>query len=471
MNNNFTQLTRSKMGAVVQIYADGYVGEEVTSILNPRLGDLQEWSGSGFFIESEYGEDIIITNTHVVKNSKSLQIMTMLSSEETFQAEVIGLVKNQEPDVAILRLKKGELERLKSIAKHEIPHLCLAKNKVITRGTEIKAIGYPMGMTEPNITGGEITNFISGDRTIAEKYVTDAAINPGNSGGPAIDENGEVIGLNTSIFQDAENIGFITPNTFIEIILKNIFENNSICFSDIGGFFQRNSQLVAKNLNMSETHGIIVSSIDEGGFLESANVQVEDVIVSLNGSPIDRHGIFLTQAHVHRRNIFDVFKLIPIGTDVTLEVFRRGEKISLSAKTKPIPKKKIKSNPIIKEREFIDLWGMTIQVLSYEILESFNVVEPQIFYHIIKNFDENQELLIVTHINKESPAFLQEWSMGEVLSTINNEKIKGFDHLLEILNNGQERFKLTSKLGTIGFFEKDNSKQRIEKLNPTYFLK
>jgi serine protease Do len=216
MKVNFTELTREKMNAVVQIYAEGYAGDEVKSILNPRLGDLKDWSGSGFFVDSPYGEGIIITNAHVAKNARSLEIMTMLTSEETFQVEIVGLVKNQEPDIAILRLKEGELERLKSLIGGKskcIPHLTLRKDTIVTRGTEIKAIGYPMGMTEPNITGGEITNFMAGERMIAEKYVTDAAINPGNSGGPAIDQEGQVIGINTSIYQDAENIGFITPLT------------------------------------------------------------------------------------------------------------------------------------------------------------------------------------------------------------------------------------------------------------------
>lgn len=333
---NFTELTRTKMDAVVQIYAEGFAGDEVKSILNPRLGDLKDWSGSGFFVESTYGEGIIITNAHVAKNAKSLEIMTMLTSEETFQVEVVGLVKNQEPDIAVLKLKDGEFERLKSMvtAKSKcIPHLALRNDPIVTRGTQIKAIGYPMGMTEPNITGGEITNFMSGERMIAEKYVTDAAINPGNSGGPAIDENGEVIGINTSIYEDAENIGFITPSTFIKIILKNIFENNSVNFSDIGGSFQKNSPEAAKALGMSEAKGLIVRSIEKGGFLEQAKVLPEDVLISLKyenhqgervHESLDRHGILISEDHYHRRNLFDVFKLIPNDKEVTLEIWRKG---------------------------------------------------------------------------------------------------------------------------------------------------
>lgn len=106
MENDFIELTRNKMAAVVQIYVEGYLGEEVKSILKPRLGDLKQWTGSGFFIKCSYGDDIIITNAHVVRNAKSIEIMSMLTSQEHFEAELLGIVKNQEPDVAIIKLKK-----------------------------------------------------------------------------------------------------------------------------------------------------------------------------------------------------------------------------------------------------------------------------------------------------------------------------------------------------------------------------
>jgi hypothetical protein len=62
MKNKFTEQTRNKIASVAQIHGVGYVGEDIESILNPRLGDLKSWSGSGFFINSEYGRDIIVTN-------------------------------------------------------------------------------------------------------------------------------------------------------------------------------------------------------------------------------------------------------------------------------------------------------------------------------------------------------------------------------------------------------------------------
>ncbi len=471
MESKFSSFLHEKLAAVVQVYVDGYVGEEVRSIMNPRLGDLSDWSGSGFFIKTSYGEDIIVTNAHVVRNARSIEIMSMLTSEETFGAEVVGIVKDQEPDIAILRLKSGELERFRAIASSPIPYLELRAGDEISRGTELRAIGYPLGMTEPNITGGEVSNFASGSRFISPKYVTDAAINPGNSGGPAIDEFGKVIGVNTSIIQNAENIGFITPFNFIAIILKNIFENNSICFADIGGDFQKNSEDLAHHLGMSAPVGIIVSSVDKGGFLEGAQVQKGDVILSLNDEEIDRHGIFIGKEHFHRRNIFDEFKLIPLGSLINLEVWRKGQKLSLKGRARPYPIRGIRSRPIIVERDFLDVWGMTIQPLSYEILEAFDMVDPQMFYQLLRQYDESKERMVVTHIEKESPAYAQEWSIGEVINKVNAEAVDGIEELLGAINSSGENCCLESERGAIGVFQMSQLKTPIKLLNPSLFLK
>lgn len=462
---------KDKMAAVVQIYATGYVGEEVKSILNPRIGDLSEWSGSGFFVQCPYGDDIIVTNAHVVRNARTIEIMTMLSSEETFEAELVGLVKNQDPDIAIIRLKKGELKRFKIMASGEIPYLELKKDKNIIRGTKLKAIGYPIGMTEPNITGGEITNFASGDRLRTARYVTNAAINPGNSGGPAIDENSEVIGINTAIVQDAENIGFITPSNFIEIILQNIFEYNSTCFSDIGGDFQKNSSEVSLHLGMPNANGVIVTSVESEGFLEDAGVQKGDVILDLNGQEIDRHGIFLKDSYHHRRNIFEEFKLIPMNSDVRVSVWRDREKIQLKGQAKAFREKRIRSRPVIEEREFLDVWGMTLQPLSYEILEAFSLIDLISFYQLLKNFDENKERIVITHLEKDGAAYAQEWSIGEVLKSVNGEDVVDLKHLVKILQNDVEVFRIESELGSVGFFKKKGAQEVIKLLNPSKFLK
>ena len=473
MKSKFTDLTRSLIGAVVQIQVDGYMGEDIKSILNPRLGDLKTWSGSGFFIKSEFGCDIIVTNAHVVKNARSIRIMSMLTSEESFGAKLIGIVKNEEPDVAIIRFKYGEFERFKKLSLAIVPYLKLRKNNsIISRGTEIKAIGYPVGMKEPNITAGEVTNFISGSRDTSEKYVTDAAINPGNSGGPAIDENGFVIGINTSILKNYKNIGFITPFMFIEIILHNIFKKDAICFSDIGGAFQKNSEELATALNMKKNKGVVVNSIEKNGYLERVGAREEDVIVSLNGRDIDRHGLFLEKKNYRRKNLFDAFKLIPIGNETSLNISRNGKEKVLKGPAISTPLKKIVSKSIIEERKFIEVWGMTIQILSYDIFEAFKVIDDFAFYQIIQHYNEFNERLVVTHLEKESESFLQDWEIGETLKSFNSIPINGMDHFISLIESESKICKIKADSGRIGFFINPTSEdKKIELKSPCFFLK
>jgi serine protease Do len=454
MNSKFNDQVRTKMPAVVQIYVEGYVGEEVKSILNPKYGELTQWTGSGFFVDTEYGKDIIVTNSHVVKNAKNIEIMSMLTSEEKFKCEVVGLIKDMEPDLAIIKLKEGELKRFCELSEEAIPYLKLDCELSITRGTPIKAIGYPMGMVEPNITAGEITNFVSGDRVVSEKFVTDAAINPGNSGGPSIDENGNVIGVNTSIYQDADNIGFITPSTFIKIILDNIFNNQTLDFNDLGGTVQKNSQEVAKALGQEKPMGVIVTNIEKDGFLEKAQVQNEDIITTIDDIEIDRHGVCLNEYKFHRRNIFDYIKLLPINQEIRLKVIRDGKEIELKAPGTPYPIKKITTHPLVQERRFVEAWGMVIQILSFEIIEAFALVDPLYSTNILKRFNENKERLVITHIETDSDAHLQEWDIGEVIESINDHKVLGLDDFIKRINNTKGKIKIKSETGAIAFFRK-----------------
>lgn len=456
--------------AVVQIYVEGIVGEEVKSILNPRIGDLNEWTGSGFFVDTPFGKDIIVTNAHVAKNARSIEIMSMLTSEERFEAEIIDIVGSLEPDIAILKLKEGELDRFLTIAKNEINYLELGQQSSYCRGATLRAIGYPMGMNEPNITSGEITNFISGDRLSSEKYVTDAAINPGNSGGPSVDEDGKVVGINTSIIQDADNIGFITPSSFIEIILKNIFSKKVNAFADIGGEFQRNSKVLSEFLKCKENSGVVISFIEKNGFLEKLGAKRHDVIKSVNGFEFDRHGICIDQEEFHRKNIFDLFKLFPLQEMIEVKLERAGKELVLSSPAIPTPELKTKSIPIVNERHFLDLWGLTIQRLSLEIMESLLLVQPQAYYEIMKDLDLTKEYLVITHLKKGSTSYLQEWSVGEIIYKVNDTEVYDFEHFIKLMQENKKDYVFETKLGTIGYFKKTDCDSELKILTPEEFL-
>lgn len=457
IKNGLTSVARRMMSGVVQIHIEGYMEEDVQSVMNPGLKIPGEWSGSGFFIKYKNLEGYIVTNAHVIRNAVKIEVSSMLTSEERFEAEVIGLVKQLEPDVALIRLTEKELQRFEKIAVRKIEYLQLREGSSPVRGEEIKAIGYPMGMVEPNMSGGEITNFISGSEYTTEHFVTDAAINPGNSGGPSVTEDARVVGLNTAVMIGADNIGFITPAGFIKIIIDNLLQHNEPDFAGIGGFLQKNADNFNPYLKQKDSNGLIVSKVQKGGFLEAAGLKPHDVILSINDVKFDRHGIVIDkEGYFRHKNIYDVMKLLPIGEEVEIVFHRFGEISSTCATTMVNPELGIISNPVIDERKYLDIFGMIIQQLSYEIIGALQAIDSNAQIELLQNIDQEKPVLVVTSIHQGTQADEMEWSSGEVIIKVNGENVYTLDELQGELQKHKNSFVLLEcRSGMIGYFKVD----------------
>jgi serine protease Do len=455
IKNNLSDVARDMMSGVVQIHVEGNMEEDIQSVMNPAIKIPGTWAGSGFFVKHDELEGHIVTNAHVVRNAVKIEVSSMLTSEERFEAEVVGLVKTLEPDVALLKLTDSELLRFKTMALRNIEYLQLREGSSPSRGEEIKAIGYPMGMVEPNISGGEITNFISGSEYTTERFVTDAAINPGNSGGPSVNKDGKVVGLNTAVMIDADNIGFITPAGFVKIILDNLLQKNEPHFAGIGGKLQKNSDNFNPLLKQSTAKGVIVDKIKPGGFLEAANIQQRDVILSINGVAFDRHGIVIgKEGHFRHKNIYDVMKLIPIGEEVEVVYLRNGETSTASAIAMRNPQKGVRSNSIIEERKYLEVFGMIVQELSVEIIEAMRNVDTNTQIEMLQTIEQENPILVVTHIHQGTQADEMEWPVGEMIITANEEEIHTLDELKNVLEkNINGTVLLESRNGMIGYFQ------------------
>lgn len=453
-NNNHTDIARDVMGGVVQIHVEGLIEEDIQSVMNPAIKIPGEWSGSGFFVRYNNLEGHIVTNAHVVRNAVKIEISSMLTSEERFEAEVVGLVKKLEPDVALLKLTDDELQRFKQLALKDIKYLELEDNSNLMRGEEVKAIGYPMGMVEPNITGGEITNFISGTEYTTERFVTNAAINPGNSGGPSINEDGKVVGLNTAIMIDADNIGFITPASFVKIIIDNLLHQNEPHFAGIGGKLQKNADNFNPLLKQEKAKGVIVSKVDSGGFLEAAKIHHRDVILAINGVEFDRHGIVISSEGLYRhKNIYDVIKLVPIGETVEIVYLRNGEINTTCANAMRNPVKGVITKPIIDERNYLEIFGMIIQELSFDIIEAMHGIDSIAQIEMLQTIEKEKPTLVVTHIHQGSQADEMEWPVGELIVSANDKAIHTLDALQAICDKDKSgAILLRCRNGRIGYF-------------------
>jgi serine protease Do len=167
--------------------------------------------GSGFVL---HPDGYIVTNAHVV--ARTTERMVMFADGSEYEAQLIAL--DVDRDLAILKIE----------AERPLPALPLGRSDDLMVGETAIAIGNPLGY-QHTITSGVISAV---DRTLefnAEVRFTgliqtDASINPGNSGGPLLNVLGELIGINTAVRNDAQNIGFAIPVDQLRVLLPELLD-------------------------------------------------------------------------------------------------------------------------------------------------------------------------------------------------------------------------------------------------------
>jgi len=180
-----------------------------------------EDEGTGIVLNEK---GLILTNDHVIKGAKSITVEASGSSKQTRTASLVGEEANQ--DLALIKVDPSGLG---------LKHLTLASSSKVQVGDAVYAIGNPYGLEE-TLTRGIVSALgreieAPDGAKITGAIQTDAALNPGNSGGPLLNEEGEVVGVNSQIASDAASVdgsqpgstgvGFaIASNTVVEAVKK-----------------------------------------------------------------------------------------------------------------------------------------------------------------------------------------------------------------------------------------------------------
>ena len=261
-------------------------------------------AGSGVII-SQDGE--ILTNHHVIEGIRggesSLEVKT--SDGRTFKATVLG--KDKELDIALIKIE----------AKH-LPFARLGNSDSMRIGDWVVAIGNPLGL-DHTVTQGIISakgRQLSGPGL--ESFLqTDAAINKGNSGGPLLNLKGEVIGINTAIRPDGQNIGFAVPVNLVNNILADLRSGKPVSRGYLGVGTKNLDKEFQTSLGILE--GAVVSDVVRGGPADKGGIQRLDVITAVEGRKV-RNGDELVAAISGRRS----------NETVKITVFREGKSKDLT---------------------------------------------------------------------------------------------------------------------------------------------
>ena len=223
-------------------------------------------SGSGFY---SIKDNVIITNYHVVAGNKQVSIED--HDKNRYLANVI--YANPGKDIAFLHAKElsTPTDTVNTITE-----------SLSTSGDKVLVLGYPYGMPF-TVTEGIVSNpkqIMDGNRFIQ----TDAAINPGNSGGPVINNEGELIGVVTSKFSDADNMGFAIPMETLREELEIVEELDNENFTV--GCHSCNGLIEEKTNYCPNCGSDINEQIFENSPISELSVKMENAISKLGISPI-----------------------------------------------------------------------------------------------------------------------------------------------------------------------------------------
>jgi serine protease Do len=272
----------------------------------PRNRGVMHAQGSGFVISAD---GIILTNAHVVDGAK--EVTVKLANHREYKAKVLGSDKSS--DIAVLK-----------IDAHNLPFVRLGNSDQLGVGDYVLAIGEPFGLEE-TATAGIVS--AKGRSLPGDGYVpfiqTDAAVNPGNSGGPLFDANGAVVGINSQIYSSSggyQGVSFAIPINLAVQIKDQIVKTGTVNHARLGVEVQTLDQSLANSFKLSSPNGALVAKIEPDSAAAKAGLEVGDVILKVNGSPIVDAGQLSAR----------IGEATP-GDKATLEIWRNGKAETVTA--------------------------------------------------------------------------------------------------------------------------------------------
>ncbi len=343
--------------------------------------------GSGFVI-SEDG--YIVTNNHVIEGVDKITVI--FDDESTLDASVIG--RDPKTDIALIRVETDK----------KLFALPLGNSSAVRPGEWVVAIGNPFGL-EHTVTAGIVSakHRVIGGGNYDDYIQTDAAINPGNSGGPLLNLAGEVIGINTAINPQANTIGFAVPIDMAKAILPQLRASGRVTRGWLGVMIQKITPELAKELDLRDEAGALVSKVQPEGPAAKAGIERYDVIVEFDGKPIgDLSELPRAVAET------------PVDKDVEVVVLRSGKRKTLHAKVGQLEELEVPEFAHVPDKGPAE-FGLAVQDLNPELARQLGL--------------DASEGVLITSVQPGSAADEAELRRGDVILEVDRKEIRNVEGL------------------------------------------
>lgn len=301
--------------------------KSITTSFSPFFGQSEQESqgeGSGIIISSD---GLVLTNKHVVPEN-STDISIIMSDGQIFDdVEVIG--REAFNDLAYLRINGVD----------NLTPAKLGDSDEVRVGQQVVAIGNALGEFDTTVTSGIISGkgrpIVAGvgsdSEQLANLFQTDASINPGNSGGPLLNIDGEVIGVNTAVAGNAENIGFAIPINDVKPGITSIENNGKLVRPYLGVRYVTLTSAAADELEVPVEEGALIydpngEAIIKDSPAEKANLKNRDVIIEVEGVKVS--------AEMPLPNLVSRYQ---VGERIALKVLRDNNEVEVFVDLEAVP--------------------------------------------------------------------------------------------------------------------------------------
>jgi serine protease Do len=284
--------------AVVQIVVNGYGPLEDHGHTDAARIVRQHAIGAGVIVDPD---GYIITNAHVVEGAERIRVILPPPADSSIEVPPIHAGQILEATV-LGRHKQSDLALLKVQATH-LPTVPLRRDVRVRQGELVFAIGSPEGLRD-SVTMGVVSSIArQTDPDDPMIYIqTDASINPGNSGGPLVDIDGNLIGINTFMLTESggnEGLGFAIPAAIVNFDYQNLRKYGHVQRVSIGAATQNITPTLAAGLGLARSWGAIISDITDGGAAEAAGLQIDDIVLAIDGRSILGLPDFMAALYLH----------------------------------------------------------------------------------------------------------------------------------------------------------------------------
>jgi serine protease Do len=349
--------------------------------------------GSGFLIDSE---GYILTSCGVVRQRERFKV-SLLNGDE-YKATLVG--KDLRRHVALLKIDTDE----------PLPFIPLGESEALEVGEWVVALGNPLGTGEMLYTGvvsgtGRSCPAALRARRDAREYIaTDAAAHPGSLGGPLLNLRGEAVGLNIGRpHRRSRGLGLAVPMDTVKAILGDLKLRGEVARGWLGVTIQPITPPLARYFHLSEEdEGVLVASVAPGSPAERAGLSREDVVVTFDGREVGEP-----------EELSQLVADTPPGNEVTVEVIRGGERLSLAVTVGEAGGAGRPPGPAT------EIMGLTVIDITPQTARRLGMQEPR--------------GVVVTAVEEGSPADRAGLREGDVIVEVNRTEVSDRETYEELL--------------------------------------